>query len=37
MQSYFINSPIKDGKCEMYWGDNAQSVWSQLQEIVKPK
>jgi hypothetical protein len=18
-QSYFINSPIKDGKCDMYW------------------
>jgi hypothetical protein len=37
MQSYFINSPIKDGKCEYYWGENAQSVWSQLQDIVKPK
>jgi hypothetical protein len=36
-QSYFINSPIKDGKCEYYWGDNAQSVWDQLKEIVKPK
>lgn len=19
-QSYFVNSPIKDGKCDMYWG-----------------
>ena len=37
MQSYFMKPPIKDGKCEMYWGDNAQSVWSQLKEIVKPK
>jgi hypothetical protein len=37
MQSFFINSPIKDGKCEMYWGDNAQSVWDQLKEIAKPK
>jgi hypothetical protein len=37
MQSFFINSPIKDGKCEMYWGDNAQIVWDQLKEIVKPK
>ena len=36
-QSFFINSPIKDGKCDYFWGDNAQSVWSQLQDIVKPK
>lgn len=19
-QTYFLNSPIKDGKCDMYWG-----------------
>ena len=19
-QSYFVDSPIKDGKCDMYWG-----------------
>ena len=36
-QSYFSVPPIKDGKCEMYWGDNAQSVWGQLQDIVEPK
>ena len=34
-QSYFINPPIKDGKCEMYWGENAQSVYNQLKEILK--
>jgi superfamily I DNA and RNA helicase len=34
-QSYFIDSPIKDGKCEMYWGENAESVWNQLKDIVK--
>jgi hypothetical protein len=37
MQSYFMNPPIKDGKCEMYWGDLSQAIWGQLQDIVKPK
>ena len=36
-QAYFIEPPIKFGKCYAYWGVNAQSVWDQLQEIVKPK
>ena len=36
-QSYFMEAPIKDGKCDMYWGANAESIWNQLQEIVKPK
>lgn len=34
-QSYFMESPIKDGKCEYYWGANAQSVWNQLKDIMK--
>jgi hypothetical protein len=33
-QSY-LNPPIKDGKCDMYWGENAESIWNQLKEIVK--
>jgi len=28
-QSYFMEPPIKDGKCEMYWGEN------QLKDIMK--
>jgi hypothetical protein len=35
MQAYFMEAPIKDGKCDMYWGENAESVWNQLKEIVK--
>jgi hypothetical protein len=35
-QSY-IKPPIKDGKCDMYWGDLSESIWNQLQEIVKKK
>ena len=34
-QYYFIEPPIKDGKCEYYWGENAQSVWNQLKKNVK--
>lgn len=37
MQSYFVDPPIEDGKCEMFWGDTQTSIWEQLQEIVSPK
>ena len=33
-QSYFAEPPIKDGKCDFYWGENSQSVWNQLNDIV---
>lgn len=33
-QSYFTESPIKDGKCEMYWGQAQQDMIDILQEIV---
>jgi hypothetical protein len=32
-QSWFAAPPIEDGKCEMYWGDNAESVFNQLKDI----
>lgn len=35
-QSYFVEPPIKDGKCDHYWGENAESIWNQLNDIVKP-
>ena len=34
-QSYFIEPPLKEGKCEMYWGKNAEAIFNQLKEIVK--
>jgi len=37
MQSYFIESPIEDGKCKMYWGENAESIFNQLKEITNKK
>ena len=33
-QSYFVGLPIKDGKCDYYWGENGESIWNQLKEIV---
>lgn len=38
-QSYFLDAPyeIVDGKftCEMYLGDNAESIWNELKNITK--
>ena len=36
-QSYFVDPPNKQDKCDYYWGENAQSIWNQLQEITKNK
>jgi hypothetical protein len=36
-QSYFSVPPIKDGKCDMYWGDKAEAVFNQLKDIVEGK
>jgi hypothetical protein len=32
-QSYFTESPIKDGKCDMFWGDVADDIMEQLKTI----
>ena len=34
-QTYFMEAPIKEGKCEYYWGENQINIWNQLKEIVK--
>ena len=36
-QSYFVTPPIKDGKCNMYWGVDQQSIMNSLQDIVNGK
>jgi hypothetical protein len=36
-QTYFSVPPIKDGKCDMYWGDNAEAIFNQLKDIVDGK
>ena len=35
LQSYFMESPIKDNKCDMYWGEHNESIFNQLKEITK--
>jgi hypothetical protein len=34
-QSYFVESPIKNGKCDLFWGEQAQSIFNQLLDITK--
>ena len=34
-QSYFVDAPIKDGKCEYYWGENAENIFNELKKTVK--
>lgn len=36
-QSYFLEPPIKEGKCDMYWGENAEFIWNQLNDIQNGK
>ena len=33
-QSYFLDPPIKDGKCEMYWGTRQTYLFDMLNNIV---
>jgi len=35
VQSYFMEIPIKDGKCDMYWGEASKGIWDYLKKIVK--
>ena len=36
-QSYFTEVPLKDGKCDMYWGEKNDLTMDQLKDILKPK
>ena len=35
LQSFFVDSPISDGQCEMYWGKTSTEVYEQLKQIFK--
>ena len=35
-QAWFIDVPYEDGKCDMYWGENQDSIYNQLINIVYP-
>ena len=37
LQAYFVEPPIKDGKCEMYWSDTSQRIFEKLKNIVNNK
>jgi hypothetical protein len=34
VQSYIMESPIKDNKCDMYWGENNEAIFNQLKGIL---
>ena len=36
-QSYFVDVPLKDGKCDECWGGKTQEIYDQLKEIVGSK
>jgi hypothetical protein len=36
-QSYFSEVPLKDGKCDMYWGEKNDQIMDQLNDILKTK
>ncbi len=36
-QSYFVESPIKDGKCDLFWGEQSKSIMEQLTNIANGK
>lgn len=34
-QSFFAEPPLKDGKCEMFWGNKSEQLNVDLWDIVK--
>ena len=34
-QSYFADLPLKDGKCDYYWGENAANIINFPKKTVK--
>jgi hypothetical protein len=30
-QSYFIDLPLKDGKCDHYWGTDGEDIWNKTE------
>ena len=38
LQSYFVEDNVGEHtnngfKCDLYWGDNAESIWNDIKEI----
>ncbi len=36
-QAFLVEVPYKDGKCEMFWGDNQEQILMNLQDIINRK
>lgn len=34
-QTYFATPPLKEGKCDFFWGEVQESIMKQLEDIVK--
>jgi hypothetical protein len=34
-QAYFTESPFKDDRCEVYWGDDIQGIYETIQKFKK--
>lgn len=32
-QSYFIELPLKDGKCDHYWGKDGDKIWNKIEKL----
>ena len=32
-QSYFMELPLKDGKCDHYWGKNGEKIWNKIEKL----
>jgi len=30
-QSYFMELPLKDGKCDHYWGKGGEKIWNKVE------
>jgi len=30
-QSYFMELPLKDDKCDHYWGDGGEDIWNKTE------
>ena len=37
LQAYFVDPPIKDGKCEMFWSQSTTDILNQLKDIMNNK
>ena len=34
-QSFFSEPPIKDGKCDMFWGEKSEQAYNDLKDVFR--